>query len=192
MFLLLPWWALCAAVGLTWLERQLANLVGKRWPATAFYVAFLAAGLACNLYQAYALGPRRMDRYQNEVTLYLKIAMQAQQQRDDPMPTFVFITDPAWSPQGIRDNLHPVYFPAAPPELVPVVVTEAVLPREAHSLIAKVDTLVVIKPWMSESWSREIEKALIALGKVPCDIATLTGSVRLQLWHSEEWSTLCR
>ena len=191
MLLLLPWWALFAAVGLTWLGRQIGDVVGDQLPMTAFYGVALVAAFALNLYQAYALGPRHMDRYQNEVTLYLRMALQAQQQRGRAMPTFVFVTDPTWSPEGISDNLHPVYFPTSPPALMPVVVTETALPSEAQALIADPNTLVVIKPWADEGWKGELGLALGALGKVPCDITTLTGRVRFQLWHSGGWGMLC-
>ncbi len=191
MFLLLPWWALFAAVGLSWLGRQIGDLVSDQRTVTAFYVVALVAAFALNLYQAYSLGPRRQDRYQNEVTLYLRMALQAQQQRDRAMPTFVFVTDPTWSPVGISDNLHPVYFPTLPPKLVPVVVTENALPSEAQALIADPNTLVVIMPWAAEGWKGELGQALGALGKVPCDITTLTGRVRFQLWHSGGWGMLC-
>jgi len=191
MFMLLPWWSLCAAVGLTWLGTQIGHVVGDQWPTAGFYAVNLAVILVLNFYQAYGLGPRRMDRYQNEVTLYLRMALQVQEQRGRAMPTFVFVTDPSWSPEGIGENLHPVYFPAAPPELLPVVVTDTTLPAEAQALIAGPNTLVVIKPWMSEGWKSELGEALSALGKVPCDITTLTGTVRFQLWHSGEWGMLC-
>jgi hypothetical protein len=191
MFLLLPWWALFAAVGLTWVVEQIANVLGGRWHIAGFWGLAMVAILTLNLYQAYVLTPPRMERYQNEVTLYLRMVMQAQEQHSDPMPAFVFITDPGWSPEGIRDNLHPVYFPDSPPELKSVVVTDANLPAEARALIADPNTLVVIKPWLTASWRSNLEDGLRALGKVPCDIKTLKGTTRFQLWHSGGWGTLC-
>jgi len=191
MFLLLPWWALFAAVGLTWTGEQLGRALGRNWAGSALIGFALVAVLGLNLYQAYVLAPPRMERYQNEVTLYLRMVMQAEEQRSDPMPTFVFITDPGWSPEGISDNLHPVYFPDSPPELKSVVITDANLPTDARSLIADPNTLVVIKPWLTASWRRDLEEVLRALGKVPCDIKTLKGRTRFQLWHSGGWDMLC-
>jgi hypothetical protein len=191
MFLLLPWWALFAAVGLTWIGKQMANALGGRWQWASFAGLVWVAILALNLYQAYVLAPPRMERYQNEVTLYLRMVMQAQQQGSDPMPTFVFITDPGWSPQGISDNLHPVYFPDSPPELKSVVITDANLPAEARALVVDPNTLVVIKPWLTAGWRWDLEDGLRALGKVPCDVKTLKGRTRFQLWHSGGWEMLC-
>jgi len=190
-FLLLPWWALFAAVGLTWIGEQIANVLGGRWYIAGFWGLVMCAILTLNLYQAYVLAPPRMERYQNEVTLYLRMVMQAQAQHSDPMPTFVFITDPGWSPEGISDNLHPVYFPDWPPALKSVVVTGATLPAEARALIADPNALVVIKPWLTASWRSNLEDGLRSLGKVPCDIKTLKGTTRFQLWHSGGWGMLC-
>jgi hypothetical protein len=72
-----------------------------------------------------------------------------------------------------------------------VVVSETALPSEAQALIADPNTLVVIKPWAAVGWKGELGVALRALGKVPCDITTLTGKVRFQLWHSRGWGVLC-
>jgi hypothetical protein len=191
MFLLLPWWALFAAVGLTWIGKQIASALGGRWQWVHVAGLVWVAVLALNLYQAYVLCPLRMERYQNEVTLYLRMVMQAQQQGRDPMPTFIFITDPGWSPEGISDNLHPVYFPDSPPELRSVVITGADLPAEARALIVDPNTLVVIKPWLTAGWRWDLEDGLRALGKVPCDIKTLKGRTRFQLWHSGGWAMLC-
>jgi hypothetical protein len=191
MFLLLPWWTLFAAVGLTWLGEQIGNVLGVKEHIAGFVGLVLVAILALNLYQAYVLAPPRMERYQNEVTLYLRMVMQAQEQRSDPMPTFVFITDPGWSPEGISENLHPVYFPDSPPALKSVVVTDATLPPEARALIVDPNTLVVIKPWLAASWRSALEDGLRSLGKVPCDIKTLRGTTRFQLWHSGGWGMLC-
>ncbi len=191
MFLLLPWLALFAAVGLTWIQGQIRGLLGKGWPMATFTLVILAAVIGLNLYQAYSLSPLRMERYQNEVTLYLRMAMQAQEQQSDRLPTFVFITDPTWSPQGISDNLHPVYFPTSPPQLVSVIVTDTNIPDAARPLISDPNSVVVIKPWLEEGWKAALEASLKSLGKGPCDIRTLTGRVRFQLWHSGGWGALC-
>jgi len=182
---------LFAAVGLTWVVEQIGNVLGGRWHIAGFVGLVMVAILALNVYQAYVLAPPRMERYQNEVTLYLRMVMQAQEQHSGPVPTFVFITDPGWSPEGISDNLHPVYFAGSPPVLRSVVVTDANLPAEARALIADPNTLVVIKPWLTAGWRSDLEDGLRALGKVPCDIKTLKGTTRFQLWHSGGWGMLC-
>ncbi len=190
MFLLLPFLALFAAIGLTWIQEQIRGLLGKEWPMASFTLLVLAVVIVLNLYQAYSLSPRRMERYQNEVTLYLRMAVQAKQQ-SGMLPTFVFITDPTWSPEGISDNLHPVYFPASPPQLVSVIVTDTNIPDTARPLISDPNSVVVIKPWLGQSWKAALEASLRSLGKGPCDIKTLTGRVRFQLWHSGGWTALC-
>jgi hypothetical protein len=191
MFLLLPGLAWFAAVGLTWVQQQIRRLLGRDWPMASFTTVVLTAVIGLNLYQAYSLSPRRLERYQDEVTLYLRMAMQAQEQQSEPLPTFVFITDPTWSPQGISDNLHPVYFPASPPELVTVIVTDTTIPQAARALISDPNSVVVIKPWLAEGWKAALEASLRSLGKGPCDIKTRTGRVRFQLWHSGGWTALC-
>jgi hypothetical protein len=151
----------------------------------------MVAILGLNLYQAYSLSPRRVDRYQNEVTLYLKMAMRVRELEDRPPPTFAFVTDPTWSPQGISSNLHPVYFPTSPPQLLTVTVTDAHLPDGGRAVISNPNTVVIIKPWLEENWKRDLEASLVSLGKVSCDVTTLRGTVRFKLWHSGGWGFLC-
>ncbi len=192
MFLLLPFFVLFAALGLTWVEQQLRRVCGNRICAVGFVPLVLITVLGYNLCQAYPLSRHRMERYQNLETLFLRVAMRAQELEGEWAKTFVFITDPAWSIDGIRHNQQRVYsVPSSPAQLVQVTVTDTNLPESAHAIIADPNSVVIIKPWLDAEWKRALAVSLQELGKVPCDVKTLRGTVRFQLWHSGGLETLC-
>ncbi len=193
MFLLLPWFALFAAVGLTWMQRQITNLLGNQTSMATFSGLAMIAVIGLNLYQAYPLSRQRMEQYQNLAMLYLRTAMRAQELEGDSPKTFVFITDPAWGIDGIKGTLQQVYsVPTSPLQVIQVTVTDTNLPEAARTTIADPSSLVIIKPWLDAQWKSTLEVALQELGKVPCDIKTTGGAVRFQLWHSGGADTLCQ
>jgi 4-amino-4-deoxy-L-arabinose transferase-like glycosyltransferase len=189
MFLLLPWFALFAAVGLTWvLERTMAIGVMRGSMAGALVMIFLVV-LGLNLYQAYPLARDRMAGFQSLETLFFRLVQRAQKDEAVAPKTYVFVTDPTWTSVGIQQipDIYPVQA-----RFVEVVVTDQNLPESARATIADKNALVIIKPWLEESWQKALEPPLRALGKVPCGIKTTTGDVRFTLWHSPELAWLCK
>ena len=188
MFLLLPWYALFAAAGLTWLIAELRSvgLMHGRGRALVMLVFSVAFGL--NLYQAYPLARDRMGGLQSLETLFLR-TLQRTQRRDEGAPKmYVFITDPSWSSVGIQliPEIYPVWA-----EFSEVVISEPSLPESAVPLIADRNTLVIIKPQLDPTWQAALEAPLRNLGKEPCPIRTTTGDVRFTLWHAPENGSLC-
>jgi len=193
LFLLLPWFALFAAIGLTWIQQQIRDLMRNRMLVAGFSALFMSAVIALNLYQAYPFSRQRMDRYQTLEPLLLRTAKHAQDLEPGSPKTFVFITDLSWSIDGIRDNTQSVYsIPPSPLQLVRTKVSDSNLPESDRPLISAPESLVIIQPWLDAEWKSGLEAALRELGKVPCDIKTSNGTVRFQLWHSEGLSWLCQ
>ncbi|RME45449.1 MAG: hypothetical protein D6791_10715, partial [Chloroflexi bacterium] len=188
MFLLLPWFALFASVGLEWVLQQTTQLRLFREPTTDVTVMAFLFVLGLNLYQAYPLARDRMAGFQSLETLFLRLVQRAQTVESEAPKTYVFITDPTWTSSGIQ-HIAAAYPVQA--RIEEVVVTGKVLPQPARAIIADPNTLVIIKPWMEEAWQKAFEPALRGLGKVPCGIKTTTGDVRFTLWHAPELAWLC-
>jgi hypothetical protein len=188
MFLLLPWYALFAAAGLTWLLAELNSMGllhghGRGLIAIVFIVA-----LGLNLYQAYPLARDRMAGLQSLETLFLRTVQQAQRSEDSAPKTYVFVTDPTWSSIGIQ--MIPEVYPVRA-KITEVVINDPSLPESAAPLIADRNTLVIIKPWLDPTWQAALETPLRNLGKEPCPIRTTTGDVRFTLWHAPDNGWLC-
>lgn len=188
MFLLLPCFALFAAVGLVWVLRRIEELGLFHETTTGIATVVVLAALGLNLYQAYPLSRERMAGFQSLETLFFRLVQRAQATEAVAPKTYVFITDPTWTSVGIQQlpQIYPVQA-----KFEEVVVTNPMLPEPARATIADRNALVIIKPWMEESWKRAFEPALRELGKVPCDIKTTTGDVRFTLWHAPELAWLC-
>lgn len=187
MFLLLPWFALLAAIGLTWILNQIEELKLIQLPIMGVVVLVFLATLGLNLHQAYPLARDRMAGYQTLETLFFRLVQRAQ--ATESAETYVFITDPTWTSSGIQQlpNIYPVQA-----EFEEVIVTDQTLPEPAKATIADKNALVIIKPWMEQSWQKAFEPALRDLGKVSCGIKTTTGDVRFTLWHSPKLAWLCK
>jgi 4-amino-4-deoxy-L-arabinose transferase-like glycosyltransferase len=189
MFLLLPWYALFAAAGLTWLVAELRSIGllygnGRGLVALVFVIA-----LGLNLYQAYPLARDRMGGLQSLETLFLRTVQWAQRGEESARKTYVFVTDPSWSSVGIQ--MIPEVYPVRA-KIAEVVISGPSLPESAAPLIADRNTLVIIKPWLDPTWQAALEAPLRALGKEPCPIRTTTGDARFTLWHAPNDGWLCR
>ncbi len=189
MFLLLPWYALFAAAGLTWLLSGLQSVGLARGRGRGLVVLVFIVVLGLNLYQAYPLARDRMGGLQSLETLFLRTVQRAQRDEAVAPKTYVFVTDPSWSSIGIQ--MIPEVYPVRA-KITEVVISDPSLPESAIPLIADRNALVIIKPWLDPSWQEALAAPLSALGKVPCPIHTTNGDVRFTLWHAPENGWLCQ
>ncbi|MCX6029692.1 MAG: glycosyltransferase family 39 protein [Chloroflexi bacterium] len=190
MFLLLPWFALFAAIGLAWIGERIAGLGLFRVRAAGFVILIMVIALGLNMYQAYPLARDRMAGFQSLETLFFRLVQRAQ--RDDQVlapKTYVFITDPSWSSIGIRQL--PLIYPVQA-QFAEVVIKEPNVPEANKATLADPNALVIIKPWLDPAWLKALDPPLRALGKVPCPIKTTTGDTRFTLWHAPGLEWLCQ
>lgn len=191
MFLLLPWYCLAAAIGLTWLVERIRQLQLIRVPVRAISSVVIAGVIGLNLYQAYSLSPRRMTGLEQFETLFFRLAGQVQRVASDPPKTYVFLITRNWDIGGLR-VLQKVYsLPPSETQLVSVVISEGHLPESARLRIADPDTLVIIQPWMDAAWQSALGSAIGAAGKTPCPIRSTAGQERFILWHDPALNALC-
>jgi 4-amino-4-deoxy-L-arabinose transferase-like glycosyltransferase len=189
MFLLLPWYALFAAAGLTWLLAELRSVGLLQGHGSSLVALIFVIALGLNLYQAYPLARNRMGGLQSLETLFLRTVQRAQRGEEAARKTYVFVTDPSWSSVGIQ--MIPEIYPVRA-KISEVVISDPSLPESAARLIADRNTLVIIKPWLDPTWQAALEAPLRALGKEPCPIRTTNGDVRFTLWHAADDGWLCQ
>jgi hypothetical protein len=180
MFLLLPWLAILAALGLLWLEAALVDLgVSARGVGRATY-GLLGLILITNLVQAYPLSRQRMaGRYQSPQVLLLRESGNLLV----PGPTRARLMILAMPESPLRDSvarqlgLHQISFDGASLlEESALAVTDEELqdPR----------AIVLIAQRVPEPLQTELEARLVVAGKSPCRFRSSIGEVRLVVWTS--------
>jgi len=191
MFLLLPWFALIAAIGLTWLVERIRQAGLSRLPLAGLVASVLVAAVGLNLYQAYTLSWQRMTGLQGIESLFLRLAMRVQDVAAEPPKTFIVVTDSKWGIGGLQ-MLQQVYsVPPSPGQLVQVTVAGPSFSESDRIVIADKNALVIIQPQMDKFWQKSFESSLQKLDKVPCGIKTTNGTLRFTLWHSPELTRVC-
>jgi 4-amino-4-deoxy-L-arabinose transferase-like glycosyltransferase len=191
MFLLLPWFALIAAFGLTWLVERGKQVGLSRLPLAGLVAPVLVTVIGLNVYQAYTLSWQRMTGLQNVESLFLRLAMHVQDVVAEPPKTFIIVTDSQWGIGGLQ-MLQQVYsIPPSPEQLKQVTVAGPSFSEADRSIIADRNALVIIQPRMDTLWRELLESSLEKLDKVPCGIKTTNGTLRFTLWHSPELARVC-
>lgn len=189
MFMVLPWLALFAAIGLAWVADQLQRIQLGNIDGRGLAWTILVAVLALNLYQAYPLARDRMAGLQSMETLVFRMIQRAQREEAMEPKTYIFITDPTWTSLGIAQipKIHPLRA-----QVADVIVQEPSLPEYTKRQLAERNSLVIIKPWLDPSWQEALAPALRELGKEPCEVKATTGDVRFTLWHAPGLEWLCQ
>lgn len=192
MFLLLPWFALFAALGLEWLLQRLEawRLTGKKLRLILLVV--ITAVIAANLTQAYSLVRQRTTGVPDLEVLFLRLLQRNEKLGYNSTLSYFFITQPDWGIDGIRELQNVYGLPASQAQLLRAVVQTPELPAWAVARIQAEDTLVIIQPWMAEPLKTEIVKSLAGYGKQPCAIRDAPHTdPRFTLWLSAPQVNLC-
>ena len=191
MFLLLPWFALFAAIGLTWLVDRVKQAGLPRLPLVGLVASILVVVIGLNLYQAYTLSWQRMTGLQGIESLFLRLAMRVRDAAAEPPKTFVVVTDSKWGIGGLQ-MLQEIYaVPPSPGQLVQMTVAGPSFSESDRAIIVDRNALVIIQPRMDEFWQKSLESSLEKLDKVPCSVKTTNGTLRFALWYSPELTRVC-
>ncbi|MEP7131708.1 MAG: hypothetical protein ABI914_01000 [Acidobacteriota bacterium] len=188
MFILLPGFALAAAIGLSWLLERLAASGVSASGRTAAAAVVLTAALAANVVQAYVVSPPRMAlQYQGIEAVFNRTAQKARDLAPDRERHFLFLTD-QWSVAYGFDSLREVY---RLPPLSDVKLVEGDLPDGGLGRVSAPAALVIVRPELPARVRAALEDLLRRAGKVPCPARNQAGSTRLVVWQSPELPRFC-
>lgn len=189
MFLLLPWMAIFAAIGLAWFYDQFKPVGQTRRVAKHFPFLLMLLALSANIYMAYQLSTLRSERYQVLEPLYLKIAQRA---ASFPQPvTTAVICGESWDVGGLR-YLQDIYgVPATYDQIVRVLTTDGTLRADSLTLLQSPYTVVIFGHGLKDEWRNNLEAQLQALPKSSCEITTASGTTRFLLWYTGALNYLC-
>jgi hypothetical protein len=194
MFLLLPWFALLSAAGLEWLNERIKEIgVNQVW-TTGTVTAILVCVFALNIYQAYSLSMQRSIGMQSPAMLFMRVLEHIQKHdvhnKEGPI-TILFLTTPPWGIDGYLLFLNTYDIPDNEIQLKKVDVEATQLPVATSEMIQKSDALVIIYPDLEAGLQEDLSSRLEALGKLPCQIKTVNGTMRFILWYSQPMEWVC-
>jgi hypothetical protein len=192
MFLFLPWFALFAALGWSWLYDGSARVFRARFDPSRYTALILFTLLGLNLYQAYVVDYDRMQRYHDLGPLLLRTFRQIESRPEIPPKTTIFISDPSWNADGMN-VLVDVY--QTPPSMLHfgiIQITEPTLSEKNLQELSHAYNLVILKPWLEQEWKSALGEQLSEVGKIPCEIRTADREIRFRLWHSGDLGWLCQ
>jgi 4-amino-4-deoxy-L-arabinose transferase-like glycosyltransferase len=167
MFLMLPWFALFGAWGVTWLDENIRKIgINSK---TVLVPVLLVAIAATNLYQAYKISPMRYAATQSTATLFLALTENIQKAQPDKTRDMEVILQDKWGFETL------LYFQDVYPyvdrfRLDPVAITEPVLPQDKMGVFSDPDTIVIVTPYIEAEWQNALDTPLLALGKTRCNI----------------------
>jgi len=192
MFLLLPFFALYAAYGLTWCVDE-AQRIGL-WPGGTrpLIAALIVTIVGLNLYLAYPLSRERMARYQMIQSLFLRTAEQTFSKEHDPLLRFVFLNDPKRLDVPSLKELLTVYqVPFREDQLIDINASELSPETIDMELLHRAESLVFVHPELDPQKRAYFEQALLDMGKQPCPILTDSGEERFRLWMDTGLLWIC-
>jgi hypothetical protein len=201
MFMLVPWYAWLAALGLAWLVDAVAAAM-PGWLATPRAGRLVTAGLAVALAvlvvvsyaQAYPLARRRLaGRYQPMEAQFVRLARQEERGRqpDDPPPDWVFLyptdtLDPAAYRQISR------LYQLAPAAVDTVDPTHPDSAPRARDLLAGPNVIAVVRPDMDSAVAVRFGDALRNGNFAACAVRNEAGKAVATLWLPPGQGPLCR
>lgn len=189
MFMLLPWYAVFAAVGLGWLQGQFSL---SRLARTGLPLVILAAILATNLYMAYGLYRRASAGVPSLEVLFIRLSQRDEQVFPERSKTVLFLTEPNWDIEGLQTLAQAYRIPPSRLSLRRFAVESGEIPMEARHLAAQNTTLVILQPWMNSDYKAGLEQQLLRLDKQPCPVQdTPSNPERFTLYLPPEYSRLC-
>jgi 4-amino-4-deoxy-L-arabinose transferase-like glycosyltransferase len=197
MFLLLPWFTVLAALGLSWLTWQLQRLHSSPQLSTGLMSILLCTILVGNLYQAYTLSYNRNLGQPNLEVLFLRMlqrdtALNKSDTRDAYKRSYLFITDEGWDIGGLRVQQNVYGLPDSETQLYRVAVSSGNIPVEAIDQVEDPDVGVIVYPYMEDDWRIALEIRLSDIGKKPCVIRNTPGTdPRFTIWWSDRWIGTC-
>jgi hypothetical protein len=195
MFLLLPWFALFAAIGLSWITDRARSSGLSRRAVSVGLAATVVAMIGLNYCQAYVLSPRRIQDNQSFDSVFYRVARRIQDAEGRPKKIAILTTGPTletgtlpWTVKYGLTLLREVY---SLPALSEVMVERGLFPEGARERLRDPDMVVFLRPEIDEESRRSLERRLGELGKIPCPARNMGGDVRLVAWQSPNLPLFC-
>jgi hypothetical protein len=173
MFVVLPWWAAAAALGLEWiLDRIPTDSRRGQWIGAVSFGAILLAATGLNVFQAtVASRISWADRLPFEAHVQ-QLAEATRNHPSDSPEHFVFLTYSGWSLDPFL-RFQKIY-PRAWTGLIPekIVVDGSFVPESALPFVTDSRSVLIVVPTLPKLWQSELRISLQRLGEEWCPVYT--------------------
>ncbi|NIM95503.1 MAG: hypothetical protein GTO18_17535 [Anaerolineales bacterium] len=194
MFMLLPWYAVFAAIGLTAVLNKMKSAGLSRTLQIAFSVVVFIMIFGLNFYQAYPLSKvRQAARYQSPQALFIRSAQEIFNKPSNLSSTIVLINTPSTFIANSLLEVFEIYqIPFSPDRMVEIAAVEPAITPDDNELILDEHSVVAIMPWVEEEVADVYEAALADAGKEYCIIFSSIGDPVLRFWRGPVYEGFCR
>jgi hypothetical protein len=191
MFLLLPWFAIFASMGIGWVVEQAQRIAFQPIPASSLIELLLVVILGLNLYQANVLFPNRTEGNPSLEVLFLRILQYDKRVDPEREKVYLFITDSEWGIDGLRTMQDVYKLPESQTQLVRAQVNSSEVPQWAISRIQEENTVTIIQPWLSQDIKSQIEATLIGMDMLYKNVRnTPTSAPRFDIWYGRGYEDI--
>ncbi len=192
MFLLLPWFALFAALGMMWVGDRAATLGLVNPSGRGMLSLVMIVILGINVYQAYSLTRLRMVRYQSIQALFLKITQPLVEEAAGAPAKFLFANDPAtWDIVDLRDALVIYQYPPGAVQISDFVPAGETLAAQDIQALQEQETYIILNPSLNSAWRRSAQDLLSGLGRTSCEVRDGLGQPGFRVWYLPEMENIC-
>ncbi len=195
MFLLLPWFAVLATFGFSWLVKQSRNVFRPRLKRKSMFALGLIIIYGLNLYQAYPLSISRSAGLQSFEVLFLRLTQQIVQHDRGQVflpHTILFLTDSRLNLDGFNMVQKVYQIPETAVQLQRVQLDGPVIPGAALPWIDSQDSLVILQPTLDKDWYQAIRDSLEKSGRHVCSERAVDGQTRFQFFYLGQLSWTCK
>ena len=193
MMLLLPWYALFAAIGLNWVLEQLTNLgIFRPKQLTILVVLFALVAGSLNYYQGNILNYWEYAGLQSFQTLFMRLAYRTHELEPEIPKNYVVLEDIDISVYmlDIFQQIYPL--PLKNARFSRIILNSPQLPDESKSLLSDRNTIVLILPETQENMRQNLEAPLREIGKEPCWLRMPDGKPYVLIYHAPELAGVCQ
>jgi hypothetical protein len=194
MFMLLPWLAYFAAIGLEWAIDHILALEIINWSKASFFALVIACVIGLNVYQAYSISKIRSTGSQSPEVMFVRLMQKLRKiDAQTAVPkTFLFLTEKSWGIEGYFWLLKAYEIPTWRVQMVRLPLQAPILPESSRDLMLDRNTFIIIQPDMDSEWEERLAAQLDKLGKKSCEIREYTNrNLRFVLWYSPDFEELC-
>lgn len=190
MFMLLPWYGLFCAYGIEWVMEKANSLYSIK--GRNILILILSSIVLVNLYQSYKVDIQRVDQYQSEGALFIKMVREISATEDVPKKMYYFVENTSWDTGGL-EIIQQVYgYPESPAQLKALYVDENNrLPESAHEIVSDYHSVILVKTNLDESIRTNVGQQLQEWGRSSCPVRNASGHAYFDIWHTGDFGWFC-
>ena len=191
MFLLLPFFAFFAAIGLSWLQIKLRKVSGNKRFSKISSRILLIIVILLNIYQAYVKSPKYYKgKFESS---YLSTIENIEKIYTNDPKTFLLLTSEEWRIYASQVFQEAYGIPREWDRIIELDASQLNGSTKTTELIKQGNAFVIIRPSNDGSLQKTVEEQISALGEKLCPIMDRPGgNLLFDLWYPEGFDYACK